>query len=171
VPKLDRLTGQTNRGAHDHTQNERSDEDEHKMTPPPPLGSEGVSMWGQPTDGTNESVHQFTGDTSGKRQNVTTHINKDLTPYSIFMLYFASVITLLVEETNIYYHQYLDTLDDGPSPLPDITVTEIFLFLVIIVQMGHDICDCLADFWLTIEQFLKPFYGTTMKCDRYFHII
>jgi hypothetical protein len=87
------------------------------------------------------------------------------------MLYFASVITLLVKETNRYYHQYLDTLNDGPSPLPDITESEMFLFLAIIIQMRHDIWDSLADYWSTIEQFLTPFRGTTMKRDRFFHII
>jgi hypothetical protein len=115
------------------------------------------------------SVHQFTGDTPGKRQNVAPHFNQDMTPYSIFMLYFASVITLLAEETNRYYHQYLDTLDDGPSPLPDVNESEIFLFLAIIVQMGHDLRDSLTDFWSTIEQFLPPFYDT-IKCDIFFHI-
>jgi hypothetical protein len=53
------------------------------------------------------------------------------------MSYFAPVINLLVEETNRYYHQYLPTLDDGPSPLHDVTESE--MFLVITVQMGHDI--------------------------------
>jgi hypothetical protein len=92
-----------------------------------------------------KSVHPFTGDTPGTRQNLALHFNKDPAPYSVFMLYFASVITLVVEETNRYYHQYLDTLDGGPSPLPDVTESELFLFLVIIVQMGHDICDSLAN--------------------------
>jgi hypothetical protein len=138
---------------------------------PCPLVSEVVSKWRQPTDRPNKCVHQFTGDTPGKRQNVVPHFNKDLTPYSIFMLYFASVITLLLKETNRYYHQYLDTFYDGPSPLTDVTESEMFLFLAIIIQMGHDIWDSLADHWSTIKQFLTPFYSTTMKYDRFFHII
>jgi hypothetical protein len=81
------------------------------------------------------------------------------------------MLSLLVEETNRYYQQYLEVLDDGPSPLPDVTESEMFLFLAIIIQMGHNVRDGLADYWLTIEQFLTPFYGTTMKRDRFFHII
>jgi len=50
-----------------------------------------------------------------------------------------------VEETNRYYHQYFDTLGDGQSPLPDMTVQEMCLFLVIVVQMGHDQRDLLRD--------------------------
>jgi hypothetical protein len=149
VPKRGRVTGKTNRGAQDHTPDERSDDDD-QMTPSP-LASEGVSKWRQPTDRPNTRVHQFTGDTPGKRQNVAPHINEDSTPYSVFMLYFASVITLLVEETNRYYHQYLDSLDDGPSPQPDVTESEMFLFLVIVVQMRHDVRDSLSDLLVTIE--------------------
>jgi len=31
----------------------------------------------------------------------------------------------------------LDTLDEGWSALPDVTVEEMYLFLAIIVEMGH----------------------------------
>ena len=32
-----------------------------------------------------------------------------------------------MEETNRFYHQYLDTLDERCSPLPDMTVQEMFV--------------------------------------------
>jgi len=53
-------------------------------------------------------------------------------PVSIFMLFFVEIIQLLMEETNRYRHQYLDTLDKGQSPLSDVTVQEMCLFLAII---------------------------------------
>jgi hypothetical protein len=127
-------------------------------------------VWGQQTGATNTRIHQFTGDKAGKRQNMATHI-KDSTPDSVFMLYFATVITLVVEETNRYYRQYLDTLDNGPSPAPDITECDMFLFLAIIVQMGHDIRDSLKDYWTVTEQFCTPFYSKTMICNRFLHIL
>jgi hypothetical protein len=34
----------------------------------------------------------------------------------------------------------IDFPDDGPSLLPDITDPGMFPFLVIINQMGHDVC-------------------------------
>jgi hypothetical protein len=125
VPKWGRVTGRTNRGAHYHTPDVRSDEDD-KITPRP-LASEGVTKWGEPTGGPSKGVRKFIGDTPGKRQNVAPNTNKDSTPYSVSMLYVASVTTLLVEETNRYYHQYLDTLDDWPSPLLDVTESEMFV--------------------------------------------
>jgi hypothetical protein len=65
--------------------------------------SEGGTENGQSVDRKNRSVYQFTGDTPAKRQAVEPHINKDLPPHSIFMSYFSSVITLLMQETNRYY--------------------------------------------------------------------
>jgi hypothetical protein len=45
------------------------------------------------------------------------------------MLYFLANMQPLVEETNRYYHQYSDTLDEGHSPLPDITLLEVYFFM------------------------------------------
>lgn len=53
----------------------------------------------------------------------------------------------MVEETNGYCHKYLDTLDDGQSPLPEGTIEEQHLFLEIIVQMEHNQKDTLEDYW------------------------
>jgi hypothetical protein len=52
---------------------------------------------------------------------------------------------LLAMETNRYYHSHLDRLEDGPSPLPDMTEAEMLVFLVII-QMRQCIQDKLTDF-------------------------
>jgi hypothetical protein len=77
-------------------------------------------------------------------------------PLSIFLLFFAEVITLLVAETDQYYHHCLDTLDSGPSPVPDVTEHEMYLFLAITIQVGHCIRDQLRDCWATMEQFYTP---------------
>jgi hypothetical protein len=58
------------------------------------------------------------------------------------MLYFTATVPLSVEQTNLYYRQYFDTQDDddaSSSPLPDMTLAEMYLFLALIIQMGHDI--------------------------------
>ena len=83
----------------------------------------------------------------------------------VFLLYFAEIITLLVVETNRYYHDYIDRLDDGPSPEPDVTEAEMFLFLALTIQMGHGVRDKLTDYWATVYQLYTPFYGTMMKRD------
>ena len=46
--------------------------------------------------------------------------------YSAFILYFAVVITLPVQETNRYHQQNLDMLDDGISPVPNIANLKCF---------------------------------------------
>jgi hypothetical protein len=83
---------------------------------------------------------------------------------------FLEIIQLLVVETNRYYHQYLDTLDEEWFPLCDVTVHEMYSFLAIILQMGHDIKGKLKVSWSKAEQFSTPFHGK-MKQDRLYHIL
>jgi hypothetical protein len=40
----------------------------------------------------------------------------------------------------------------------------MFLFPVVIIQMGHDTSGNLMDYWLTAEQFFSP-YGKTVGHD------
>jgi len=116
------------------------------------------------------STHIYRGP-RGKKDNEASHINDGSSPLSVFLLYFAGIITLLVVETNCYYQDYIDRLDDGPSPEPDVTVAEMFVFLALTIQMGHGVRDKLTDYWSTLDQLYTPFYGTMMKQDRYLHIL
>jgi hypothetical protein len=86
------------------------------------------------------------------------------------MLFFLEIIQLLVVQTNRYYHQYLDSLNDGWSPLSDMTLKEMYSFLALILQTGHDIRDTLTVYWTTAEQFSMPSFGK-MKQDRFCHIL
>ena len=84
------------------------------------------------------SVHKFT--------EVPVSHDKQMNPTSIKTLphcaYSCSSFLKLYnswwKRQNRHYHQYLDTLDEERSPLPDVTVQEMCLFLAIIVQMGHN---------------------------------
>jgi hypothetical protein len=76
---------------------------------------------------------------------------------------------MLMEETNRYYHQYLNTLD-GCFPLPDITIQEMHLFISYFSD-GSQPKTRLQDYWSTLEQSFIAFYGNTMKQDRFFHVI
>jgi hypothetical protein len=85
-------------------------------------------------------------------------------------LFFAEIITLLVAETNTYYHDHLDRLDQGPSPQPDMTEAEMLVFLAITISMGHCIRDKMPDYWSRADNFHTAFYGNAMPRDRYLHI-
>jgi len=74
-------------------------------------------------------------------------------------------------KTNHYYHDYIDRLDNEPSPEPDATEVEMFVFLALTIQMGHGRRDKLTDYWATVDQLYTPFYGTVMKQDQYLHIL
>jgi hypothetical protein len=71
-------------GVHNNTDD--TSDDEVIPTPPAP---QGVLKWGQVTGRTNSNIHPFTSDMAGKKQNVAPHINKDLTPYNVSVLYFG----------------------------------------------------------------------------------
>ncbi|PNF14142.1 hypothetical protein B7P43_G17736 [Cryptotermes secundus] len=133
--------------------------------------SSSMATWGPPAQHGTRVVNNYSGGAVGLNINEAPHVNKDSTTFCVFMLYFAGIIRLLVEETNRYCHQYLDRLQDGPSPRPDVIDSEMFQFLEIIIQMGHDIRDRLKDYCSTAEQFATPFYSNTMKRDRFLHIL
>jgi hypothetical protein len=84
-------------------------------------------------------------------------MNKDSTPLSIFMLYFLEIIQLLLEPTNRYYWQYLETLNKRQFPLLCMILQEMFLFLAITLQLEHDQRDTLKLYWTTLQQFFSPF--------------
>jgi hypothetical protein len=81
-------------------------------------------------------IHRFTGGSSALR------LGKDSTPLSVFMLFFLKIIQLLAEEANRYYHQYLDTFDEGLTILPDMTIHKMHFFILLHVGFPwwHDLC-------------------------------
>ena len=51
-------------------------------------------------------VHTFIGATNGKSSEAA-HITPESTPLSVLLLFIAEIVTLLVVETNRYYHHFL----------------------------------------------------------------
>ena len=70
---------------------------------------------------------------------------------------FAEIIIPLVVETNRYYHDYIDGLDDGPCPEPDVTEAKMFVFLALTVQMGHGVRDKLTRLLVNIGSAIHTF--------------
>ena len=128
-------------------------------------------QWTRPSGPQRCVVHTFTGGPRGKRNSEALHINDSSSPLSVFLLYFAEIMTLLVVETNRYYHDHLGRLDEGPSPQPDVTEAEMLVFLALTIQMGHCIRDRLTDYWSRAENFHTTFYTNAMKRDRFLHIL
>ena len=121
--------------------------------------------WTRPSCLQSIVAHTYTRGPRGKKDNEVSHINDGSSSLSVFLLYFAEFITLLVVETNRYYQDYIDGLDDGPSPEPYVTEAEMFVFLALAIQMGRGVRDKLTDYWSTLDQLNTPFYGTMMKRD------
>jgi len=66
------------------------------------------SQWTWPSGPQRSVVHTFTGGPRGKRDSEVPQINDSSSPLSIFLSYVVEIITLLVVETNRYYHDHLD---------------------------------------------------------------
>jgi len=78
------------------------------------------------------------------------------------MLFFTEIFHLLVEQTNVYYQQYL-ARQAGPSrQLPDITLPDMMTFVALALRMEHKLKDTLHDYWSRLRQLHTPFYGETM---------
>jgi len=127
-------------------------------------------LWTMPPPPWRRVVHNFTGAPNGKSKEAA-HVTSESTPLSVLLLFFAEIITLLVVETNRYYHQFLQNSDDGHSPKREVTEAEIFAFLALTLQMGHTFQGRLKDYWMKIEQLRTLFYGQTMARARYYHIL
>ena len=73
------------------------------------------SQWTLPPKPRRRLVHNFIGAPSRKSIEAV-HITPASTPLSILLLFFTEIVTLLVVETNRYYHQFLDNFEDRTSP-------------------------------------------------------
>jgi hypothetical protein len=93
------------------------------------------TSWIRPPSLRTSVVHMYTEGKRGKKDSKAPHISDSSSPLSVFLLYFAEMITLLVAETNRYYHDQLDSLDEEPLLLPDMTEAEVLVFLAITIQM------------------------------------
>jgi len=149
-----------------------SDEDKAVEIGPGEQTQQALTLqWTCPSCPQSSVAHTHNGGPRGKKDNEASHINDDSSPLNVFLLYFAEIISLLIVETNCYYQDYIDRLDDGPCPEPDVTEAEMFVFLALTIQMGHGVREKLTDYWSTLDQLYTPFCGTMMNRDKYLHIL
>ena len=97
-------------------------------------------LWTLPPQPQRRVVHTFIGASNGKSREAA-HVTRKSTPLSVLLLFFVEIveiITLLVVEMNRYYHQFLENSDDGQSPEREVTKAEMFAFLALTLQMGHN---------------------------------
>ena len=73
-------------------------------------------QWTPPSGPQTGVVHTFTGGPRRIRNSEAPGIEASSSPLRVFQSFFAEIITLLVAETNRYYHDHLDILDQGPPP-------------------------------------------------------
>jgi len=129
-----------------------------------------LPTWGL-RQGRNTNIHPLVSPEKGVKRSEAPHINKDSSPLSVLMLFFAEIFHLLVEQTNVYYQQHLDGQARPSCQLPDITLPDSMTFVALALQMGHELKDTLHDYWSRLRQLHTPFYGETMTKDRFLCIL
>jgi len=81
-----------------------SDEDEAVESVQGEQTQQAVTLqWTSPSCPQSSVAHTYTRDPRGKKVNETSHINDGSSKLSVFLLYFAEIITLLVVETMTIY--------------------------------------------------------------------
>jgi len=128
------------------------------------------TQWTLPLYSRMRVLHPFTGAPKGKSSEAA-HVTAQSTPLSVLMLFIREIISLLVVETNRYYHDCLDSTDEQHHPQRDVTEAEMFVFLALTLQMGHTIQGRLEDYWTKLEQLCCAFYRKTMARSRFYHIL
>jgi hypothetical protein len=92
-------------------------------------------QWTLPSCLQNSVIQTFTGGHRGKNGSETPCTSDNSTPFSAFMLYFVGLSHCMWWRLGRYYLWRMDSLDDEPSPQPDLTEAGIFLFLAIKIQI------------------------------------
>ena len=79
------------------SESDETEDDDDDEQPSSVMQRQQVMKWGLRSQVNQTHVHRCTG-SDREKQNEAPHINKESSPLSIFMLYFASVIDLLVTD-------------------------------------------------------------------------
>jgi len=99
-----------------------SDVDEAVESGPGEQTQQPVTLqWARPSWPQSNVAHTYTGGPRGKKDNEASHKYDGSSPLSVFLLYFAEIITLLVVKTNRYYQDYIDGLGDV-DPILNLTL-------------------------------------------------
>jgi hypothetical protein len=113
-------------------------------------------------------------------QSGPNNIDEDSTPYDIFSKFFDNeVLVLLVEQTNLYYEQYLQS-KGGLENLPPyararswkpVTVLEMKVFFAIILFQGMVRMPNYDMYWSTNKLIMNKSVSSYMTRDRFLNIL
>jgi len=123
--------------------------------------------------GDSSNFLNFAGPPNGVNQSAASDTNAESSSFSIFILYFRQVFQIILIETNHYFLQNMSSRTTGSTSTqpPDITIEEMYTFFGLTIQMGHDECHRLKDYWSREEQYCSPFYSNVVARSRFSHIL
>jgi hypothetical protein len=112
------------------------------------------------------------GEKSGLNKTAAPNITENSQPFDLFLLYFQTILAVIVQETNQYMQQEAQTRNK-----PDITysqkisVKNLYTFLAVIVQMCHNHKPDMILYWTKDELYHVPFYSSMVPLDHFLMIL
>lgn len=87
----------------------------------------------------------------------------------------GAIMDLLVEQTNLFYHQNKDNDPALASPKmrswTDVTAVDFYVFFALMLLMPHVKKHLLKDYWLVDDIISTPIFGKYMARDRFINIL
>jgi hypothetical protein len=117
----------------------------------------------------NTNIHPFVSAAKGVKNWGSTREERHL-PVAVLMLFFTEIFRLLVEQTNLYYHQHIGRQARPSRQLPDSTFSDMVTLIALALQMGHKLNGTLHDCWSRLR-LSYTLHFTARSWDRFLHIL
>jgi hypothetical protein len=79
------------------------------------------------------------GEQNGLKRTTALNITEISQPHEFFLLYFHTLLAVIVQETNQYVQQDAQAKNKPYIPYSQqIPIKDLYAFLIVIVQMGHN---------------------------------
>ena len=94
------------------------------------------------------------------------------TPVDYFDYFFnATILNLIVEQSNLYQQQNPESLRNNMASWKDINIEDLRKFLGLSINMGHTIKGNVQNYWSTDPLLSTPIFGQIMTRNRYLQIL
>jgi hypothetical protein len=116
-------------------------------------------------------VHTFIGEQNGLDKEAAPDITNEATPGDYFMLFFCTVLPIILLQTNHYMDQVFAAKDKTLRRLREILMKDMFAFFTLVIQMGHHHKPSLRSYWSKDELYCIPFYSNVLSRDWFLTVL
>jgi hypothetical protein len=112
------------------------------------------------------------GEQNGLNRTTAPNITENSQPHEFFLLYFHTLLAVIVQETNQYVQQDAQAKNKPNIPyFQQIHIKDLYAFLIVTVWMGHNHKPSMKLYWTNEKLYHVPFYSSVMPCDCFLTIL